>query len=195
MSRIVAAADIAKRQDEGIVCWKQDGVLPKETDFLGLVLDNHSFNYRLWVTEDRARRDDMGYEFVYRAKRDIDYFNQQRNNYMEAMDTWLYDALKPSTATDCPVHSETPGMMVDRLSILALKIYHMNLQQHRDDVDDKHRAHCEQKKAVLLAQRGQLVVCLQALCDAGVLGERTFKVYHQFKMYNDPTLNPELYKK
>ena len=184
---------ITQLQKDAIIRWKQEGVSLQADGFLRLVEENHSFNYQLWHEEDKARRDDMGFEFVYHAKRAIDGHNQQRNNRMEAMDTWLFESLKPMPADACPVHSETPGMMIDRLSILALKAYHMALQVERNDVDEAHRHTCQQKLAVIHAQQNQLAQCLDALLDEVAAKTRTFRVYHQFKMYNDPKLNPELY--
>lgn len=179
---------------DSILYWKEAGVITgRYSDFLTLVEENHAFNFQLWHAEDRARRDDKGYKFVYQAKREIDHFNQQRNNRMEAMDQWLFTLLKPTDANECPVHSETPGMIIDRLSILALKAYHMHLQIYRHDVDDTHRHTCQHKLLVIQAQQKQLYACLRQLIQEIRAKTRTFRVYHQFKMYNDPTLNPELY--
>lgn len=179
---------------DSIIKWKQEGIVLSYQDFLSLVEENHSFNYQLWQAEDKARRDDKGYEFVYRAKRHIDHYNQQRNNRMEAMDEWLFRELNPASPAECAVHSETPGMMIDRLSILALKAYHMALQTQRADVDEAHRTNCQSKLMVIEEQRKQLKECLERLFDAIKNKEQTFRVYHQFKMYNDPKLNPELYQ-
>ncbi|ASQ44672.1 DUF4254 domain-containing protein [Legionella clemsonensis] len=187
-------SEIAKLHEESIVQWKTNGVLLKETNFMGLVEENHAFNYRLWHAEDRARRDDMGFEFVYHAKREIDDCNQQRNNRMEAMDEWLYTQLQPAQPAECPVHSETPGMMIDRLSILALKSYHMALQTHREEVDEIHRQNCQRKWQTIQEQQNQLLICLDELVRQVMQRQRTFRIYHQFKMYNDPKLNPELYQ-
>lgn len=179
---------------DSILYWKEAGIITdRYSDFLALVEENHAFNFQLWHAEDRARRDDNGFEFVYHAKREIDHCNQQRNNRMEAMDEWLFTTLKPNAANDCPVHSETPGMMIDRLSILALKAYHMRLQTARTDVDAAHRQTCLNKLTVIEAQQVQLYSCLEQLLQEVSAQTRTFRVYHQFKMYNDPTLNPELY--
>jgi hypothetical protein len=130
---------IYQLQDASILRWKAAAVSLVQTDFLALVEENHSFNYQLWHTEDEARRDDKGHTYVYEAKRAIDGYNQQRNNRMEAMDTWLFQTLKPSDDPSCPVHSETPGMIIDRLSILALKIHSMYLQTQRKDVESVHK--------------------------------------------------------
>lgn len=177
-----------------IVDWKLSGIAFHHQDFLKLVEENHGFNYQLWLAEDKARRDDLGFEFVYRAKREIDAFNQQRNNRMEAMDEWLFVALEPAPpSASCPVHSETPGMMIDRLSILALKAYHMRLQVERADVDASHHQACLDKWQIIEEQRNQLEDCLHLFLEAIYHKHRTYRIYHQFKMYNDPSLNPELY--
>lgn len=191
MTDLFQASDLADLQQACIILWKEQGLKLNQSGFLALVQENHAFNYQLWQAEDRARRDDKGPEFVYQAKREIDQYNQQRNNRMEAMDQWIYEVLKP--ADQAIVHSETPGMIIDRLSILALKAYHMNLQTKRMEVDEAHRANCELKVQKILAQQAQLVTCLAQLMEEIRAGKRTFRVYHQFKMYNDPTLNPELY--
>lgn len=186
-------SQITTLHEHATLLWKQSGVTLREKGFLRLAEENHSFNYQLWHAEDRARRDDKGYEFVYHAKREIDHCNQQRNNRMEEMDVWLYKTLSPSPHTDCTVHSETPGMMIDRLSILALKAYHMALQTKRADVEPAHRDTCENKLAIIHEQQQQLTVCLSQLLEQIMNKTRTFRVYRQLKMYNDPALNPELY--
>lgn len=191
---IPSATHITELHDQSIVHWKETGIIKQQTNFYALVEENHSWNFQLWLAEDRARRDDKGFEFVYHAKREIDHHNQQRNNMMEKMDAWLYNILKPSNDPHCAIHSETPGMIIDRLSILALKIYHMQLQALRQDVELEHQQTCQNKTNTLKAQREQLSQCLSLLFSEINKHQRTFKIYHQFKMYNDPTLNPELYK-
>lgn len=186
--------EITQLQDDAIVQWKKNGIQLTQQDILGLIEQNHACNYQLWLAEDRARRDDKGHEFVYLAKREIDDCNQRRNNFMEAIDAWFFKQLKPASPSHCPVHSETPGMMIDRLSILALKAYHMGLQIERLEVSPEHRQTCQQKLEVIIQQRQQLRSCLDQLLDEIRHQTRTFRVYHQFKMYNDPMLNPELYR-
>jgi hypothetical protein len=180
---------------DAIIHWKKNAVQLNQTGFLKNVEENHAFNYQLWHEEDKARREDMGFEFVYQAKRKIDHFNQQRNNCMEQIDIWLQAHLNPvdPARTPCPVHSETPGMIIDRLSILTLKHYHMALQTTREDVDDAHRQNCGNKLALIENQRNQLLSCLQEFLQGILDKTRTFKLYHQLKMYNDKRLNPELY--
>lgn len=177
-----------------IITWKKHGVILTHEQFLRLVEENHAFNYQLWHAEDRARRDDKGFEYVYLAKREIDQCNQQRNNRMEAMDEWLFNEIKPASHNVCPVHSETPGMIIDRLSILSLKTYHMKLQTERTDAEEAHRQTCLNKLLVIEEQLTQLQTCLENLFEEVHYKARTFRVYHQFKMYNDPNLNPELYQ-
>lgn len=185
--------DITTLHHDSIPRWKMTGVILCQDGLLRLVEENHAFNFALWGAEDRARRDDRGFEFVYHAKREIDHCNQQRNDRMEAIDHYLFKALVPAAPGECPVHSETPGMMIDRLSILALKIYHMQLQTIRDDADQTHLLRCMQKLETLRVQAQQLRSCLHGLLDDISQNRRTFRVYYQCKMYNDPRLNPALY--
>ncbi|MDF1645615.1 MAG: DUF4254 domain-containing protein [Legionellaceae bacterium] len=193
MEKKVDVSSITILHREAIVAWKTSGVLLNASGFLALVERNHAFNYQLWHAEDKARREDMGHSFVYHAKRDIDGYNQKRNDCMEAMDDYLVALLKPIGPDDCPVHSETPGMMIDRLSILALKHYHMAEQAMRKDVDDIHREQCLKKLDVIVEQSTQLSACLDNLLQETVRHTRTFRIYRQFKMYNSAHLNPELY--
>jgi hypothetical protein len=190
---LISSANIAELHRETILSWKKSTPSIVQVDFLERVEKNHAFNYQLWHAEDRARREDMGSDYVYTAKREIDACNQQRNNCMEAMDNWLFTHLSPADSTYCPVHSETPGMMIDRLSILALKAYHMELQTLRSDVEPAHREACQGKLSIIKQQQQQLYNCLDQLLAEVKEKTRTFRVYHQFKMYNDPTLNPQLY--
>jgi len=177
-----------------IVRWKSDGVQTSETNLMGAVEANHQFNFQLWHAEDRARRDDMGDAFIVKAKREIDQCNQRRNNEMEKIDQFLITMLTPASHEHCKVHSETPGMMIDRLSILSLKLYHMNLQTERFDVSPEHLQQCQLKAEQLKTQHQQLSKCLKELLEETKLHTRTFRIYQQHKMYNDPNLNPELYK-
>lgn len=193
MTKLILVKEIVALQKDSIDRWKMEGLSLSQENFLGLVEKNHSYNYQLWHQEDKARREDQGFEFVYQAKRRIDHCNQQRNNFIESMDEWLIKLLSPSQNLSCPVHSETPGMIIDRLSIMALKAYHMHLQTIRSGVDKKHQQICQQKWLIILRQQNQLSLCLQELLNEISAQTRTFHIYHTFKMYNDPNLNPELY--
>ena len=187
------AEQIVQFQHDAIVRWKSNGVQTSQQDLLAAVEQNHQHNYLLWHAEDKARRNDMGDAFVVQAKREIDKHNQARNNQMEIIDLFFIEHLNPASHVECKVHSETPGMMIDRLSILALKIYHMHIQTERRDVDEHHRQQCQIKLTQLKLQHQQLTRCLDELLYEIQNKTRTFRIYQQHKMYNDPKLNPELY--
>lgn len=171
--------------------WHHSPTVGTLDGFLGLVEQNHLQNFLLWHEEDRARRDDLGADSVRQAKRSIDRFNQKRNDLVEQMDKHFVAELKPKES-GCSFNSETPGMMVDRLSILALKYYHMNEEACRADASAEHRTKCQHKVAVITQQLNDLSGALTELLAGVQAGTRSFRVYYQFKMYNDATLNPEL---
>lgn len=190
------ATRIAARQAELTALWhRETPAVPSELiGFPALVAENHLRNFQLWHEEDVARRDDLGPERIRQAKRVIDRNNQERNNFIEKMDEGLVTALQPAPASGtCPQNSETPGMIIDRLSILALKEYHMREETGRTDVGEEHRQNCTAKLNRIRVQRADLVHCLGELLVAVSSKTRTFGVYYQFKMYNDPALNPQLY--
>lgn len=189
-----SASEIADLQKTLTDRWHQQPPAAAGTGFLRLVEENHLRNFQLWHEEDVARRDDLGFEPIYRAKRNIDRFNQERNNFIEEMDKAIVAELQPPTE-GCPRNSETPGMMIDRLSILALKEYHMHEETVRTDASAQHREKCGEKLARIRVQRADLTACLAELLADVIARRRTFSVYFQFKMYNDPSLNPQLYRR
>lgn len=158
------------------------------------IVTNHGFNAKLWAEEDLARRQQVPDSAIAANKRAIDRYNQARNDAIEQIDENLLrelDRVSPRGA-DPRQHSETAGAMVDRLSILSLKIRSMREQAQRQDVDEGHRCLCASRLERLIEQRGDLASCLDALmrdCRSGLV---FFKVYRQFKMYNDARLNPAL---
>lgn len=186
------AQEIAQLQARLTIAWHETPPAATGDDFLRLVQENHQRNFELWHEEDIARRDDLGSERIHQAKRAIDRFNQERNNFIEEMDKSLVVSLKPAES-GCPKNSETPGMIIDRLSILALKEFHMREETNREEATETHRANCTDKLARILRQRSDLTQSLTELLDSVRAGTRTFAVYYQFKMYNDPALNPQLY--
>ena len=156
---------------------------------------NHRFNNLLWDEEDLARRKSVPDSEIAANKRAIDGYNQKRNDAIENIDDLLLQRLAhvkhEATAW---LNSETAGSIIDRLSIVSLKIFHMGLQTQRDDVAQTHIDTCQQKLNRLTEQRSDLQYCLDTLLTAASHGRAYFKIYRQFKMYNDPTLNPYLYQ-
>jgi len=171
-----------------------DAPVPASDD---LRLRLHRANFDLWHHEDRARDPEADDSRIAVVKRAIDAANQTRNDLVEAIDTellrWLAAAALP--LTDAPLHSETPGMMLDRLSILSLKVFHTKEETQRPDADEEHRARNEQRLTVLQQQAADLTGCLAELWHQVCAGERRFKQYRQMKMYNDPSLNPVMYQR
>ena len=172
---------------------------PASETLRDLVLAQHSINFRQWHIEDVARRKDVDASVIADCKYRIDESNQRRTDAFEAVDEHLVRRLArfiPPLSGSRPRHnSESLGMIVDRLSILALKIFHMDEQTKRRDTDEAHRLACADKLAVLREQREDLMQALFDLIDEFCDGTKQPKAYYQFKMYNDPALNPELYGK
>jgi len=160
-----------------------------DTAFDQLVLDQHQANFDLWHREDAARDPRASDHTITEVKHDIDRLNQLRNDLAEQIDHALLDAA-PSHP-EAQLHSESPGLMIDRLSILALKIFHTAEQLHRSTPE--HQLRNQDRFAVLNEQRDDLSACLDALWSDVLSGRRRFKLYRQLKMYNDPSLNPVLY--
>jgi len=156
------------------------------------VADNHRCNMLLWEQEDLARRRDAPDAEIVGNKRAIDRYNQARNDAIEAMDEALLAAIAVAPQPGAWVNSETAGSIIDRLSINSLKLHHMSLEAQRDDADDGHRARCRSRLERLVQQRRDLLGCLDALLRGMQDGRCTYRIYRQFKMYNDPALNPYL---
>ena len=162
-----------------------------------LVLRLHLVNFKLWHVEDRARAMDAGYKAVAECKRDIDALNQVRNDLMEKVDACLVALMSPHIPVDAAerYNTETMGGVLDRLSILSLKMYHMEEQTRRAEAGPEHVRRCREKLEILAEQHRDLSRSLLELVDEYASGRKRPKVYYQFKMYNDPDLNPELYRK
>ena len=158
-----------------------------------LVLEQHRANFDLWHEEDKARSPEAPDAAIAVVKHAIDRLNQRRNDLVEQMDETLLAAAGEQNEA-APLHSETPGLVIDKLSILSLKLYHMAEEAHRDSASEPHRLRNADRLHVLEAQRSDLAGCLDDLWQEVLGGRRRFKLYRQMKMYNDPELNPVLYQ-
>jgi hypothetical protein len=187
------AATIVSLQDQATL-HGHDAAAPAPhpgSSFMHLVLDQHQANFDLWHREDEARDPAASDHTIAEVKHEIDRLNQLRNDLAEQIDLALLDSVPLNPAA--PLHSESPGLMIDRLSILALKIFHTAEQLNRSTAEHQHRNH--RRFLVLNEQRDDLAACLDALWSEVLAGQRRFKLYRQLKMYNDPSLNPVLYGK
>lgn len=164
-------------------------------DLLTEVLAQHRCNFELWHVEDEARRVDVGPDIITQCKRRIDGMNQRRNDGMERVDACLIHILTPFLPRNAAerVNTEPPGMAIDRLSILSLKMFHMAEQLERTDVSEAHLATCREKLDTLARQRDELAQALRELIQDYLDGTKRPRLYFQCKMYNDPLLNPKLY--
>jgi hypothetical protein len=164
-------------------------------DFLDCVFEQHLANFQLWHIEDQARSPHATDREVAETKRAIDRTNQRRNDLMESCDVALLTALEvhglPSPTAE--LHSESPGLILDRLSILALKIFHTREEIERPSAPEGHAERNRERLSLLEMQRGDLAGCLDQLWRLVVVGQRRFKLYRQLKMYNDASLNPAVY--
>lgn len=149
-----------------------------------------------WHLEDIIRDEKIVPEEALKIKRRIDASNQQRTDLVEFIDSWFltkYENVTPDN--NAKINTETPAWAVDRLSILALKVYHMALEACRESASDEHRSKCREKLNVLLEQKNDLTTSIDQLLADIENGKVKMKVYRQMKMYNDESLNPILYQK
>ena len=149
-----------------------------------------------WHLEDIIRDPNIVPIKALEIKRIIDKSNQDRTDLVEMIDSYFLDKYKEvKILSDATINTESPAWAIDRLSILALKIYHMQQEVDRTDVDPAHHEACEKKLHILLEQRKDLSTAIDQLIDDIEAGRKYMKVYKQMKMYNDPSLNPVLYGK
>jgi hypothetical protein len=187
--------------------WPRAEPAPPPGELWRWVQANHRNNSLLWAEEDLARRTTVAAAEIAANKRAIDAYNQARNDATERVDELLLLALglvdeasarsaapQSRVAPGARLNSETAGSMIDRMSIMALKLKAMREQTRRHDVDQAHRDATQAKLGRLLEQRQDLAACLDALLADTAAGRAFFKVYRQFKMYNDAQLNPQLVK-
>ena len=197
---MLSANAIVALQDQRTRAWHQEpskGTEAAPTDWLAAVARQHRANFDLWHIEDEARAPGATDADLAGVKRRVDLTNQIRNDLAEELDRallgWLETEGLPNPGA--PLHSESPGLIVDRLSILALKIYHTREEAEREDAPAGHAERNRERLAILEQQRADLAGCLDALWTETLAGTRRFKLYRQLKMYNDPSLNPAIYRK
>jgi hypothetical protein len=149
-----------------------------------------------WHLEDLIRDPHIDPLEALALKRRIDRSNQDRTDLVEQIDSYfLHQYGDVKVKEGARINTESPAWAIDRLSILALKIYHMREQTERQDADVAHQERCRQKLAVLLEQQRDLSTAIDQLLDDIASGNKYMKTYRQMKMYNDPSTNPILYKK
>lgn len=193
---MIAIDQLLKTHSQKVIDWHVNLVLTESQLPWAFIEENMKWNFMLWHEEDIARIKDIDPLRIVEAKRNIDQYNQARNNAMEKIDEWILSYLENNQVTPGEkMHSETPGMMIDRLAIMALKKFHMEEETLRKDVDQSHIDKCSSKVAVLTEQIADLSNALNIVINDLLESKLQFKVYRQFKMYNDPSLNPELYKR
>ena len=209
---MIVIQDIAPLQDRLTRDWHETDAVPGSPsrdepddgsseekfrrEWLELVMQHHLANFKLWHIEDEARRPGATDAALAAVKRRIDMTNQQRNDLVEKLDQmllgWLRERSLPNA--EAPLHSETPGLIIDRLSILSLKIFHTREETKRTPAPPGHEARNRERLAILEKQRRDLAGCLEELWREIVMGKRRFELYRQLKMYNDPSLNPAIYR-
>jgi Protein of unknown function (DUF4254) len=195
---MLSATEIAILHDRWTGEWHAE--LPEaanesDNEFLQNVFANHLANFTIWHAEDEARLPEASDHHVARTKRTIDLQNQRRNDFVELCDTILLDYLERRQLPNpqAELHTETPGLIIDRLSILSLKLFHTAEEVYRLDAPPGHAERNRERHHILVEQCDDLVKGLDRLWRQVLAGERRFRQYRQLKMYNDPTLNPVLY--
>ncbi len=193
----ITVQEITDLQASTVALWHTQEVANPYTGFLQVVCQQHTYNYLLWHEEDIARSPNVGNERIAQVKRAIDGYNQKRNDAIEQLDAYLLRELAEKKVVPQPAarqNTETPGSTIDRLSILALRRYHMQEQADRKDATEEHLAKVRERLTILADQHRDLSNSLSELLDDIFAGRKRLKVYFQFKMYNDPTMNPYLYQ-
>ncbi len=181
---------------ETVARWHEMEIENCGSGLLAIVCEQHRYNFLLWHEEDLARSPDASDTQIAAVKRKIDRFNQQRNDWIEKIDEGILRDLDERGLVpqlNARLNTETPGSAIDRLSIMALRIYHLHEQLARDDVDPTHRERVVERIQRCERQAGDLSMSLAELLGDIYAGRKRLQIYRQMKMYNDPTLNPYLY--
>lgn len=177
--------------------WHENAKLnPPDNELCKLMIEQHYTNYLMWHEEDKARIKDAKDSEIANVKRTIDRLNQYRNDLIDKIDVYLFHQLNQSDIQkDLPFNSETIGSICDKLSVLAIRIYHMDIETRRTEAGIDHCNRCHEKSVILRKQYNDSVRCLEGILVSVANGEMMLKLYEKYKMYNDPDLNPLLYSK
>jgi hypothetical protein len=197
-SIVLNIARLVDLQSDTVARWHLEPIGADANGFEKLVLANHEINFRLWHEEDDARDPAATDTVIANVKRRIDRLNQQRNDSIEALDVAIEEALRADdvhTSPDSSLNTETLGSALDRLSILALRIFHLNEQATRAELDEAARRRVAASHELAILQRVRLAKSAQELCDDLFAGRKRHQPFRQLKMYNDPTLNPAIYNR
>ncbi|MEN6459234.1 MAG: DUF4254 domain-containing protein [Thermoguttaceae bacterium] len=193
---MINVPEILELHETTVARWHEQEIDNSYEGFLRLVCEQHQQNFRLWHQEDIARSPNVTDAEIAGVKRAIDKLNQHRNDLIERLDDFLLAQLAAAEVaprSEAALNTETPGSAIDRLSILSLRLYHMAEQAARQDAAVEHVAKANARLEILREQRRDLSNSLVELLTDLKDGRKRLKVYHQFKMYNDPTMNPYLY--
>ncbi len=195
---MIEVSKVLEMHADTVERWHRQPIDNPYDGVLGLICRQHAFNFELWHQEDIARSPNASDSTIAQVKREIDRLNQARNDYIEKVDDWITEELARRNvvpSADARQNTETPGSAMDRLSIMALRLYHYEEQLERDDVDEAHLEKVRRRIALCRQQKHDLSHALQQLIDGIAEGRFVHKTYRQMKMYNDPTLNPYLYRR
>ncbi len=192
-----SSSQLVSLHDQYTAGWHQ-GSLAVPAELTGLertVTEQHLANFELWHAEDEARTPGASDCDVARVKHFIDRANQRRNDLSEQCDVFLLNLLSQHDlpAPEAELHSESPGLILDRLSILSLKLFHTREEIGRPDAPEGHNERNLRRLHILTEQRDDLAGSLDLLWQQVLQRKRRFKLYRQLKMYNDPALNPAVY--
>jgi hypothetical protein len=191
------ALKVVLLHDRCTVAWHHEtpAVLPSLSGLERVVTEQHLANFELWHAEDAARTPQASDQEIARTKRFIDAANQRRNDLTEQCDGMLLEFLSRQNlpASETELHSESPGLILDRLSILSLKLFHTREEIDRPGAPSGHSERNVERLRILTEQREDLAAALDRLWQQVLNGRRSFKLYRQLKMYNDPALNPAVY--
>src|SRR5271154_5991646 len=195
---LLSASQVTSLHDRCTAAWHQEipAVAASLAGFERTVAEQHLANFELWHAEDEARTPEASDHDLARIKRFIDRANQRRNDLSEQCDVFLLNFLSQQDLPDpgAELHSESPGLILDRLSILSLKLFHTREEVDRAGAPAGHGERNLQRLRILVEQRDDLAGALDRLWQQVLAGRRRFKLYRQLKMYNDPALNPAVYR-